>query len=169
MLNLPTRCCCLLLLLALTLFAAPSALGAPGLRHDTSRAARHRRTHHHGRHSGGSATVRQARVGKASAALATATLLGDEAVESQHDYLNAGQAEAFRFQALASGDPGTMHVYIDSRNRASTIVVGIYANANGHPGTLLGAGAASSPKAGAWDAVTLISSPLVSGTTSWIA
>jgi len=171
MCNMPIRCCCSLL--AAALFAIPpSALGAPTLHHDTAHAAHRHRTNRHkpGSDGSGAVAVRQAVTDTASAALTTSTLLGDEAVESQRDYLSAGQAEAFRFQARATGDPGTMHVYIDSHNRASTIVVGVYANAGGHPGALLGTGTASSPAASAWNTVPLTSSSsLSSGTTYWIA
>jgi hypothetical protein len=173
MLNLPARYCCLLL--AVSLFAAPSALAAPALRHDTSRAARH--PHHHKNHghkshqgAGRSKTARVVLAGNTSALVsATPTLLGDEAVERQRDYLNPGQAEAFRFQALASGETGSLHLYVDSGNRARTVVVGVYTNANGHPGALLSTGSASSVAAGSWNTVSVSQSSLASGSTYWIA
>ena len=174
MLKIPARYCCVLL--AVSLFAAPSALAAPTLHHDKSRAAHHRSHHHkqhrHKSHMGAkhSNAARLVLAGNTSALVsATPTLLGDEAVERQRDYLNAGQAEAFRFQALASGESGAMHLYLDSSNRAHTIVVGVYASANGHPGALLSTGSASSIAAGAWNTVPISQSPLVSGITYWIA
>jgi hypothetical protein len=174
MLKIPARYCCVLL--AVSLFAAPSALAAPTLHRDTSRAAHHR-THHdkqhrHKSHKGTkhSHAARLVLAGSTSAlAPATATLLGDEAVERQRDYLNPGQAEAFRFQALASGESGAMHLYVDSSNRARTIVVGLYASTNGRPGALLSTGSASSIAAGAWNTVAISQSPIVSGATYWVA
>ncbi|HSZ68828.1 MAG TPA: right-handed parallel beta-helix repeat-containing protein [Solirubrobacteraceae bacterium] len=101
--------------------------------------------------------------------LTTPMLLGDEAVEAQHDYLSAGQAEAFRFQALASGDSATLHLYLDAHSRARTVVVGIYANASGHPGALLSTGSTTSPQAGAWNTVAISRSTLAAGATYWLA
>jgi hypothetical protein len=106
--------------------------------------------------------------------LATSTfsivgLLGDGAVESHVDYLGAGQAEAFRTQAGGSGVTGIAHVYIDSHNAATTLIVGLYSNASGHPGTLLSTGSVSSVQAGAWNAVSLTPSTVVAGATYWLA
>ncbi len=168
--RIPARYCCLLL--AVALFTAPSALAAPPLHRDKSRAAHHRRTHRHRSHKGAdkSTAARLVLAGETTAVLsATPTLLGDEAVERQRDYLSAGQAEAFRFQALASGQSAAMHLYVDSSNRARTIVVGLYANSSGHPGALLSTGSTASPAAGAWNTVPISTSSLVSGATYWIA
>ena len=67
--------------------------------------------------------------GAASRAVASSTvLLGDSAVESQYDSLVAGEAEAFRLQAGASGLAGLVHVYISSGNAAKTVIVGLYSN-----------------------------------------
>ena len=152
-----------------------SALGADGLRHETKR-ARHaqrirrlRRSHHrpgHGTSLGsghGSAIVRTASTTTSGA------LLGDEAVESNRDWLSSGQAEAFPFQARDSATAGAAHVYIDFANSARTLIVGLYTNASSHPGTLLSTGSLSSPQAGAWNTATVAPASLVSGTTYWLA
>ena len=96
-------------------------------------------------------------------------LLGDEAVESLKDHLAGGQAEAFPFPARTSGATGAVHVYIDSNDSARTLIVGLYANLNGHPGSLLTTGSLSAPQTGAWDTATVAPTQLVSGTTYWLA
>jgi hypothetical protein len=89
-------------------------------------------------------------------------------VESLHGSLTAGQAEAFPFAGGASGATGAVHVYIDSRNTARTLIVALYTNANGHPGSLLSAGSLSSPQAGAWDTATVAPIQVEPGTTYWL-
>ncbi|MGA2164272.1 MAG: hypothetical protein ABSH36_07365, partial [Solirubrobacteraceae bacterium] len=176
----------------LFVFATSSALGAPRLRGERKHAGHHalsRRPQGHraSRRSGGSAggrsgggrssgspgsgtssTVRAATATTATATAAT-TLLGDEALESQHDYLDAGEAESFSFVARAAGATGAAHVYIDSHSTTLGVVVGVYSSAGRHPGTLLAGGSIATPKAGAWNTVPLTSAQLTSGTTYWLA
>jgi hypothetical protein len=160
-------------LLLLLLFANSSALGARALRHETKRAAPHR-AHH--RRPGGRASHRSS--GKSAAThtavtiaplATTSVLLGDEALESQRDSVSAGQAEAFPFKAAHSGTATSAHVYIDYHSSARTLIVGLYANAGGHPGALLAAGAAAYPSARAWNTVSLAPAQLASGSTYWLA
>lgn len=147
-----------LLLLALFAFATSSALGARSLRHETKRAGHPqrfhrprssaRRTAHSSR--GGSAGDAPAVVRTVATTTTSGALLGDEAVESSRDFLSAGQAEAFSLVARASGAAGAVHLYIDSHNRARTVVVGLYSNAGGHPGSLLSSGSGPASAAGTW-------------------
>jgi hypothetical protein len=83
--------------------------------------------------------------------------------------LASGQAEAFRLSAPATGRAGTVHVYLDTGNAASTLSVGIYANAHRHPGSLLGAGSASANPPGTWSAVSIAPVQLEAGQTYWLA
>ncbi len=62
-----------------------------------------------------------------------------------------------------------MHVYIDFRSTARTVIVGLYTNAGGHPGSLLAGGSLSSSRAGAWDTAAVAPVLVVSGTTYWLA
>ena len=166
------RCCCLLAALALFVVAAPSALGAPALHRDRTRATHSRRAHHRRTHHGNAARAKTTLTTPQSlsgAALTTPTLLGEQALQTQRDYLNPGQAEAFRFQALASGDSGAIQLYVDIGNRATTIFIGIYANAGSHPGALLSTATIASPRAGAWNAAPTTQTPLISGTGYWLA
>jgi hypothetical protein len=167
----------LLLVACALLLATSSALGAHGLRDETARASRrhsgrhpstvHHRRHPHHRRSGNAPAI----VRKADTTTSTATstvLLGDQAVESNPDSLSGGQAEAFPFPARASGIARGVHVYIDSFNTATTLFVGLYSNAGGRPGSLLGSGSLSAPTPGAWNTAPISSTPLVSGTTYWL-
>ncbi len=164
-----------LLLPLLLLFATSSAEGAHTLHDETKRASHrhvtHRHHHSHSSHrsSGKSAAVRSATVLSAPIASSSVLLLGDEAVEYRRASLSAGEAEAFPFQALASGLTGAVHVYIDYHNTAHALTVGLYANAGGHPGTLLATGTATSLRAHTWNTASVASVPLVSGSTYWLA
>ncbi len=163
--------------LLLTLMSS-SALAARGLRHETKRAAhaqrsrRRHRSHHRRPGHGPSGIAGHGAVVFRAASTSTTTiaaLLGDESVEPNRDWLSGGQAEAFPFQAHTSGSTGAAHVYIDSNNTATTLIVGLYANASNQPGALLSTGSLSSPEAGAWNTATIAPVPLVSGTTYWLA
>jgi hypothetical protein len=151
---------------ALLLPPTSSARGA-----HASHSERTRANHRHGRRGArhapghGFALVRKA----ATTTTTSTALLGDEAMESNRDSLSAGQAEAFPFQARTAGATGAVYVYVDSPNAAKTVIVGLYANLNGHPGSLLTTGSLSSPLPGAWDTVPVASTQLVSGTTYWLA
>jgi hypothetical protein len=96
-------------------------------------------------------------------------LLGDQTVESTADSNSSGEAEAFSYTAVASGTAGTASFYVNSGSAATSLKVGIYSNNNGHPGTLLTSGTLASPKAAAWNLVSLSpGASLSSGTTYWI-
>jgi hypothetical protein len=165
-----------LLLLA---FAVPSAYAANHSHSATSRAKRHRGTSHRaGRKARHGRVTHKTRRGAKSVhlvALSTPTsstipLIGDTAIESHSDSVGAGEAEAFRVQASASGVTGIAHIYIDSHNSARTLMVGVYAGtATGHPGSLLSVGSISTVKAAAWNSVSLAPISLVGGTTYWLA
>jgi hypothetical protein len=148
----------------LSLFTTSSALGARALHRETSNAGGRQS---HQRHAGRRSRHRPVVVAGANTTAAN-MLLGDEAVESLHGNLIAGQAEAFSFAAGPSGATGTVHVYIDSRNTARTLIVGLYTNAGGHPGSLLSTGSLSSPQAGAWDTAAVAPVQVVPGTTYWL-
>ncbi len=162
--------CSVVVLMAL--FAASSALAARVV-HSARPAAQHRRTRHRRvtrgpRHKPGTAVHR----GRSSSAdiPSTRVLLGDEQVEWQYDALNAGQAEAFRLQANATGPAGFVHVFLGWGNTATTVIAGLYSTgSNGQPGSLLSTGAASGAKRGAWATVPIASTELLAGRTYWLA
>jgi hypothetical protein len=96
-------------------------------------------------------------------------LLGSSAIESAADGEPSGQAEAFQATATGSGSAVSLSIYVDSGNRATTLVAGLYSDANGHPGTLLNKGTKSAPTAGTWNKVTIAATALSSGKKYWIA
>jgi hypothetical protein len=152
-------------------FAAPSAFAANHSHHATAHAPRHRGVRHGktGKARHRSKTVRLVSLRDAATTSAT-PLLGETAIESHIDNLNAGEAEASRVQPSTSALAGVAHVYIDSHNAARTLIVGLYSSgSSGHPGSLLTSGSITAVQAGTWNAVALTPSSLVAGKTYWLA
>src|SRR3954453_3352437 len=58
---------------------------------------------------------------------------------------------------------------MDSRRRASSLLVGLYASAGRRPRARLAARLLRSPKRGAWNTVHVRPTPVKAGTTYWIA
>ena len=99
-----------------------------------------------------------------------AVLIGDTAVAGSQDNNSAGQAEAFRYTAPASGAISDAQVYVDMGSSATTLLVGVYSNNSyGKPGTLLASGKLASPKSAAWNDVPLSAASMTSGSPYWIA
>jgi hypothetical protein len=180
------RCLPVFALLVISLSAAPSAIGAHHMRSEKSRATHTRGHHARSRHQ--KADRKSGRKGKrrshqkvdqTSALIkrstfnavisSTTLLLGESAVQSRQAYLNAGRSEAFRFRSLASGTAGIAQVYVDSSNTAGTVMVGIYSDVNGHPGTLLSVGSIISPAAGAWNWTPITPSSIAPNSYYWFA
>lgn len=98
-----------------------------------------------------------------------ALLLGAKTLESGRDSNSNGQAEAFQATAAASGTTGSVVFYLDTNSTAAQVAMGIYADANGHPGVLLGQAATSSPKAGVWNTLGLPAQSITAGAHYWLA
>jgi hypothetical protein len=96
-------------------------------------------------------------------------LLGEPAIEPSVDDNLVGAVEGFAFRARRSGTAASIKVYLDQRDRATTVVAGLYSSRQGHPGSLLASGSMRSPKAGAWNSVAVNSARLRSGTMYWLA
>jgi hypothetical protein len=96
-------------------------------------------------------------------------LLGDQSVENQTNSVAAGKAEAFQTTAKASGNVKSLVLYLDASSTAPQLVAGLYADAGGHPGTMLGQGSSTPAVKGAWNPVSLPSTNVVAGTPYWIA
>jgi len=99
----------------------------------------------------------------------TRLLLGDQAIEPKIDFNNEGLAEAAQAVAASSGTLAKATVYLDATSTATKVLVGIYSDAAGHPGTLLSTGTLAIPLAGAWNDVQLSAASVTAGTTYWIA
>ena len=104
-----------------------------------------------------------------SSASTATLLLGTKTLESEHDSNSNGQAEAFQATAAASGTTASIIVYLDTNSTAAQVAVGIYADAGGHPGALLGQAATSAPKAGAWNTLNFPAQSITAATHYWIA
>ena len=96
-------------------------------------------------------------------------LFGDQTIESTTDSITTGSARAFPVSDPTTGTAMSISVYVDARNRARTLIAGLYSDSSGRPGSLLTSGSFSSPQAGAWDTVTVTSAPVTAGTAYWIA
>ena len=116
-----------------------------------------------------SATSKTSQNPVASTASSDPALLGDQRIESSADNDQSGLAEAFPFGGHTSGTAHSINVYLDSHNRASTIVAAIYADNHGQPGSRLVSGSLSSPNDGAWNAVPISGTSVQSTKSYWIA
>ena len=96
-------------------------------------------------------------------------LFGDTATESQVDFNPAGTAEAFQTTAVASGSLGALFVFVDASSTAGNMVLGVYSDNAGHPGTLLSQVSSSALTLGAFNTLVAPSATIVSGTRYWIA
>ena len=98
----------------------------------------------------------------------TTYLFGTQAVGAATDYNPAGIAEAFRTTSTTAGTVKTLRLYVATGSAATVVTVGLYNDASGHPGTLLGQGSLSALVANAWNDVT-VPSTLAPAGTYWIA
>src|SRR4051794_8299725 len=99
----------------------------------------------------------------------SAFLLGERAVGRNVDSNKPGWAQAFPARARTAGVVTAVSVYVDSRSRAKSILVGLYAGAGGRPGARSTAGSLRSPKRRAWNTVHVPPTRVKAGTTYWIA
>ncbi|MGA9859847.1 MAG: hypothetical protein WBQ18_18425, partial [Solirubrobacteraceae bacterium] len=164
---------------AVCLCLTAGALGATGNKHGTAKrhpkaahakpkARRHAKKGKKGKKGVTSRLTPLATVATGSGPAAAPMLFGDGSVESGVDYNSAGTAEAFPFAAGTAGQALTLSVYVDSHNRATKLIAGVYADQGGHPGSLLVAGSWLSPKSGAWDTIALPATNISSGKTYWL-
>jgi Ca2+-binding RTX toxin-like protein len=96
-------------------------------------------------------------------------LVGNGATEAKIDSNAAGQAEAFKYVATASGSVTNLRIFLDVGSTATSVVVGLYSNNVGHPGTLLTTGTITAPVAGANNNLTVSAGAVTAGQTYWIA
>jgi hypothetical protein len=95
-------------------------------------------------------------------------MLGKDTLEPQYGHLVAGRAEAFRLRAHHSGFAARARIYIDRTSSAQTVMVGVYDNSHGQPGSLLSAGSVFAPRGGSWATVSLSPARLVSSRAYWL-
>ena len=98
-----------------------------------------------------------------------ATLVGTSTVQTGADSNAAGSAEAFQATASASGTVAQLVLFLAQTNAASRVIVGLYSDANGHPGTILTQGTISAPVNGAWNTINVPAVAITTGQKYWFA
>ena len=98
------------------------------------------------------------------------TVLGADTVGDHVSEAAPGHGEAYRMLAARSADDGPPAAVSSTRRaRRPQLSLGLYADAGGTPGALLGAGFAKSVQSGAWNEVELDHQPKVTaGRSYWI-
>jgi hypothetical protein len=107
--------------------------------------------------------------GAGCTATAPPILAGTQTVESDIDTNSLGQAEAFQVTSGACGMVNSLNLYVDASSTAGTIVVGLYADNAGSPGSLLTQGSTTAPVAGAWNTITVSPVSVAASMPYWIA
>ena len=105
----------------------------------------------------------------ASSTAASSVLVGNEQLQSASDNNPAGMAQAFAYTATASGTTSDIDLYVNTGTTATKVLVGVYSDSSGKPGSLLASGSITSPKAGAWNDATIGRTTITQGTAYWIA
>ena len=97
------------------------------------------------------------------------TVIGADTIGDNVSQASPGRGEAYRTLAARSATVDRLRLYLDASNEATQLSLGLYADAGGTPGALLGSGIAASVRAGAWNEVELDQHPkLVAGRSYWI-
>jgi hypothetical protein len=96
-------------------------------------------------------------------------LVGNAEIEDFVDANPAGTAQAFRAQAQHDGPLSRLRLYLDATSTAREVVVGVYADRSGRPGSLLTQATIGAPRAGSWNTVDLGAVTIDAGTRYWIA
>jgi hypothetical protein len=104
----------------------------------------------------------------AAASASAMTLVGNTSVQPGTDSID-GPAEAFPFTSSGSGTAVKAAVYVDSGSAATGLVVGLYSDSGGAPGTLLGQASLSSPSSAAWNMLSFTPVSISANTPYWLA
>ncbi len=94
-------------------------------------------------------------------------LIGRDTIGDQQDYTIPGTANAFQV-AAAAGTLNTLAIYLDRSSTATRVVLGVYSDIGGNPGTLLTQGTISSPANGAWNRVAVPTVNVTAGSRYWL-
>lgn len=101
--------------------------------------------------------------------------LGTDVLSPYGDHNVAGMAEAFEFNAKADGPVDAVNVFLDKvpgqrqSSANARLIAGIYADANGRPGALLGKGQIANFDHRTWNTVPITAVDLQKGKKYWIA
>lgn len=99
----------------------------------------------------------------------TSTTLGGHAtVGTNTSSAPPGGAEAYRFTAVKSGGGSKLRLFVDEQSAATELTLGLYTDAFGEPGRLLGSGTTATVTPGEWNEVSLPASvQLTAGQAYW--
>jgi hypothetical protein len=78
------------------------------------------------------------------------------------------EVEAFMVTNASAGQINHLSVYVTHATTATSLLVGVYTNNGGHPGTLLTSGTITAPSLDAWNTAP-VTPYTVAATTYWIA
>jgi hypothetical protein len=96
-------------------------------------------------------------------------LFGMRAVQVRNNQSAAGAAAAFAFRDRTAGMALAITVYVAPHSHAGRLLVGLYSNRDGGPGSRLAMGSLAKPKAGAWSRVAVSPTPVQAGKMYWVA
>jgi PKD repeat protein len=85
------------------------------------------------------------------------------------DQIPAGVGTAFRTTPGGCGKVGSLSVYLDSSSNATRLILGLYSDVSGHPGSLLDQGSMSNPIAGALNTISIFPRQVNTSEVYWIA
>jgi hypothetical protein len=100
---------------------------------------------------------------------APTVLFGEQSILASTDSNGGGSAEAFQYTATASGTLSSIKAYVDVSSISTRVVAGVYTDAFGHPGALIGQGTLNTALKGAWNTITVGGGSITAGNTYWIA
>jgi hypothetical protein len=98
-----------------------------------------------------------------------ATLFGHATSASAIRDDSVNHAEAFRFVEQMSGTAQGITVFVPVHSTAKSLVVGLYSDRGGDPGSLLASNSQAIPAAGGWVTAPIKNTPLQKSTTYWTA
>ena len=98
-------------------------------------------------------------------------IIGDLNIESTVESIPAGVAQAFRYTVASNMGRNMTNLlaYMDASSTAKGLVVGLYTDNNGHPGTLWSYASSPALQAGAWNSLSVAPLGLRTGSSYWIA
>ncbi|WP_157592116.1 calcium-binding protein [Solirubrobacter soli] len=98
-----------------------------------------------------------------------ADVLGSDEIGPGVSTLDPGLPEAYRAIASTAATVDHVSLRVAAGTTASRLVIGVYADNNGHPGQLLTTGELAAPTPDAWNEVSVAPTALAAGLPYWIA
>ncbi|HWM07987.1 MAG TPA: PQQ-dependent sugar dehydrogenase, partial [Solirubrobacteraceae bacterium] len=96
-------------------------------------------------------------------------MAGTDALGVNKSVVPPGKGEVYRTVAEEPGTVTEISLYVNADSEASALVLGLYADDDGNPSTLLGAGRVENPTPGAWSDVNVDIPGIEAGKAYWIS